>query len=93
MRFYTKMFKLITELFCWVFLILGFVSGFCFGSFINRMFMEGKADYMSLVGAIMGLLGTFCTEVLIVAPLMVLFALDSKIKGIDKILNKTDVLE
>lgn len=92
LRLYTKLFKLLVELCCWGFLVLGLCGGYGVGSFINNSFMNNQAGYMSLLCAIVGLAGAFITEVLIVAPLMILFTLDTRIKGIDKSLNGPNAL-
>lgn len=92
-RFYTKLFKFLAELCCWGFLALGLFGGYGVGKIINETCMNGEADYMGMLCAIVGFGGAFITEVLVVAPLMILFTLDSRIKTIDRVLNGSNALD
>lgn len=92
-RFYTRWFKRLIGLCCWLFLFGGFCGGIVFGGSINSLYMDGNADYMSWLCAVLGLLGTFFCEVIVIAPLMILFTIDTRIKGIDSAINGTNSLK
>jgi TM2 domain-containing membrane protein YozV len=86
-RLYQSLFKLLAEICAWVALAMPALLFLCSILVLCIGEIELKVRILVVLSSFLILVTVFLLEVLIIAPIMVLFTLDSRLKTIDAMLN------